>query len=95
MHPITMHVITTAPRVALRGNRLHRRTEGRLVFVVGSPPSGTSFVGEALGSQPGFVDLGEVPLLKAAAPELAALPAARPAPPSRSGATPRPRAARR
>jgi hypothetical protein len=44
--------------------------EERLAFVVGSPRSGTSFTGSALGSQPGWVDLGEVPVLKAAVPEL-------------------------
>jgi hypothetical protein len=61
-----------AGRVALRarGKRFLGRREGRLVFVVGSPRSGTTFVGGALGSQPGFVDLGEVPLLKAAVPRL-------------------------
>jgi len=66
---------STAVRVALRGNRisLGGHEEG-LVFVVGSPRSGTTFVGESLGSQPGFVDLGEVPLLKAAVAELASLP---------------------
>lgn len=66
----------TGARVARRslraGQRLPRlRREDRLVFVVGSPRSGTSFTGAALGSQPGFVDLGEVPLLKAAVPRLA------------------------
>jgi hypothetical protein len=69
----------TAVRVALRGNRGRPaapiRNEERLVFVVGSPRSGTTFVGQALGSQPGFVDLGEVPLLKAIAAQLASLPA--------------------
>jgi hypothetical protein len=44
------------------------------VFVVGSPRSGTTFVGGALGSQPGFVDLGELPLLKATVPRLVQLP---------------------
>jgi hypothetical protein len=44
------------------------------VFVVGSPRSGTTFVGGALGSQPGFVDLGEVPHLKAAVPRLVGRP---------------------
>jgi Sulfotransferase family len=70
----------TAGRVALRGRRSGTRRivrrEGRLVFVVGSPRSGTSFVGRSLGSQPGFVDLGEVPLLKAAVPQLAGRPVA-------------------
>jgi hypothetical protein len=50
--------------------------EGRLVFVVGSPRSGTTFTGHALGSQPGFVDLDEVTPLKAALPRLAGLPPA-------------------
>jgi hypothetical protein len=66
----------TGVRVALRGNTGRRRAssrsrEERLAFVVGSPRSGTSFTGRALGSQPGWVDLGEVPPLKAAVPELA------------------------
>jgi hypothetical protein len=66
---------STAVRVALRGNRLSlRRHEERVVFVVGSPRSGTTFVGESLGSQPGFVDLGEVPLLKAAVADLMTRP---------------------
>src|SRR5262249_4836603 len=47
--------------------------DDRLVFVVGSPRSGTTFLGSAIGSLPGFVDLGEVPALKASVPELAAL----------------------
>ena len=66
---------TTAVRVALRGHRLSLGGhEERIVFVVGSPRSGTTFVGGALGSQPGFVDLGEVPPLKAAVARLAPLP---------------------
>jgi hypothetical protein len=66
----------TAGRVALRARGEHfvGRREERLVFVVGSPRSGTTFVGGALGSQPGFVDLGEVPLLKAAVPRLVERP---------------------
>jgi hypothetical protein len=67
-----------AGRVALRarksGSRQVARRENRMVFVVGSPRSGTTFVGNSLGSQPGFVDLGEVPLLKAAGPRLVGLP---------------------
>ena len=43
------------------------------MFVVGSPRSGTTFLAEAIGSLPGFVDLGEVAPVKAAVPELAAL----------------------
>jgi sulfotransferase family protein len=63
-----------APR---RGASLSERLgklDDRLVFVVGSPRSGTTFLAGALGSLPGFVDLGEVPPLKAAVPELVALP---------------------
>jgi hypothetical protein len=70
-----------AVRVGLRGKRARRLTaavrgDERLVFVVGSPRSGTSFTGAALGAQPGWVDLGEVPILKAAVPTLVALPRA-------------------
>jgi hypothetical protein len=50
------------------------RLDERLVFVVGSPRSGTTFLAGAIGSLPGFVDLGEVAPVKAAVPELAALP---------------------
>ena len=45
----------------------------RIIFVVGSPRSGTTFLATAIGSLPGFVDLGEVAPLKAAIPELSAL----------------------
>jgi protein-tyrosine sulfotransferase len=41
---------------------------------VGSPRSGTTFLGRSLGAQPGLVDLGEVKPIKAAIPELALLP---------------------
>jgi len=62
-----------APR---RGASLRERLgklDDRLVFVVGSPRSGTTFLAGAIGSLPGFVDLGEVAPVKAAVPELAAL----------------------
>jgi len=62
-----------APR---RGASLRERLgplDDRLVFVVGSPRSGTTFLAGAIGSLPGFVDLGEVAPLKAAVAELAAL----------------------
>ena len=52
------------------------RLDDRLVFVVGSPRSGTTFLAGAIGSVPGFVDLGEVAPVKAAVPELAGLPVA-------------------
>lgn len=63
-----------APR---RGAGLRERLgplDERLVFVVGSPRSGTTFLAGAIGSLPGLVDLGEVAPVKAAVPELAALP---------------------
>jgi hypothetical protein len=62
-----------APR---RGGSLRERVgrlDDRLVFVVGSPRSGTTFLAGAIGSLPGFVDLGEVAPLKAAIPKLASL----------------------
>ena len=46
------------------------RLDDRFVFVVGSPRSGTTFLASVIGALPGFVDLGEVPPLKAAVPEL-------------------------
>ena len=59
----------TVARVAQRGLRERGgdptlATE-RIVFVVGSPRSGTTFLAGAVGSQPGFVDLGEVRPVKA------------------------------
>jgi hypothetical protein len=62
--------------VPRRGASLRERLgklDDRLVFVVGSPRSGTTFLAGAIGSLPGFVDLGEVAPVKAAVPELAAL----------------------
>ena len=44
------------------------------MFVVGSPRSGTTFTGRALGSLPGFVDLDEVQPWKAAIPGLLGQP---------------------
>jgi sulfotransferase family protein len=46
----------------------------RIVFVVGSPRSGTTFLAGAVGSQPGFVDLGEVRPVKASIEHWRALP---------------------
>jgi len=62
----------SAARIARRRRRLG--AEERLVFVVGSPRSGTSFTGRALGSLPGFVDLDEVQPWKAAIPGLLGQP---------------------
>jgi hypothetical protein len=62
----------SAVRIARRRRKLG--SEERLVFVVGSPRSGTSFTGHALGSLPGFVDLDEVQPWKAAIPGLLGQP---------------------
>jgi sulfotransferase family protein len=70
--------VRTARRLVRRGGGSLRERLGpldeRLVFVVGSPRSGTTFLAGAIGSLPGFVDLGEVAPLKAAIPDLSALP---------------------
>jgi hypothetical protein len=66
---------TTSARIVLRTrSRPSLRRETRLIFVVGSPRSGTTFLATSLGAQPGLVDLGEVKPLKAAIPELTQLP---------------------
>ena len=62
-----------APRRGASFAERFGRLDDRLVFVVGSPRSGTTFLASAIGSLPGFVDLGEVAPLKAAVPDLAAL----------------------
>jgi hypothetical protein len=69
--------LRVAKRLTLRkggsiGERIGRHDD-RLVFVVGSPRSGTTFLADAIGSLPGFVDLGEVAPVKAAVPELVLL----------------------
>jgi Sulfotransferase family len=63
-----------APRRGATLSERIGRLDDRLVFVIGSPRSGTTFLAGAIGSLPGFVDLGEVAPVKAAVPELAALP---------------------
>jgi hypothetical protein len=70
----------TVARVAQRGWGEHGgdpalATE-RIVFVVGSPRSGTTFLAGAVGSQAGFVDLGEVRPVKAQIERWASLPEA-------------------
>jgi hypothetical protein len=62
-----------APRRGATLGQRFGRLDDRFVFVVGSPRSGTTFLARAIGSLPGFVDLGEVAPLKAAVPELARL----------------------
>ncbi len=44
-----------------------------MVFVIGSPRSGTTFLAGAIGSCPGFLDLGEVAALKGEIPALVLL----------------------
>jgi hypothetical protein len=68
----------TVARVAQRGFRERGgdpalATE-RIVFVVGSPRSGTTFLAGAVGSQPGFVDLGEVRPVKSSIRRWESLP---------------------
>src|SRR6266540_2143238 len=64
-----------AARVASRGHSLPRiHNEGRHIFVVGAPRSGTTFLAGAIAAQPGLVDLGEVQPVKAAIPKLTSLP---------------------
>ena len=70
----------TVARVAPRGFRERGgdpalATE-RIVFVAGSPRSGTTFLAGAVGSQPGFVDLGEVRPVKASIERWTSLPEA-------------------
>jgi hypothetical protein len=74
------HYGRTVARVAQRGfgergGDPSAATEG-IVFVVGSPRSGTTFLAGAVGSQPGFVDLGEVRPVKASTERWASLPEA-------------------
>jgi hypothetical protein len=58
--------VRVAERSLTQRPRLGR--EERLVFVVGCPRSGTTFLGRAIGGLPGFVDFGEVTPWKAALP---------------------------
>jgi Sulfotransferase family len=59
-------------RSALSGRPSLGRLDDRLVFVFGSPRSGTTFLAGTIGSLPGFADLGEVNPLKAAIPDVSA-----------------------
>jgi Sulfotransferase family len=77
LHLRTLHRVL--PRAGFSRARIGA-LDGRLVFVVGSPRSGTTFLGNSLGSLPGFVDLGEVASLKAEIPALANAPAEEAAP---------------
>jgi hypothetical protein len=73
-----MLLYVKAGRRAIAAGGLSRAALGalddRMVFVFGSPRSGTTFLAGAIGSAPGFVDLGEVHPLKSSVPDLIALP---------------------
>jgi Sulfotransferase family len=74
---LRLHAATarrTVRRYGIHPTRALAALDERMVFVVGSPRSGTSFSAVALGGVPGFADLGEVNALKAAVPSLAAAP---------------------
>lgn len=59
-------------RSALSGRPSLGHLDDRLVFVFGSPRSGTTFLAGAIGGLSGFADLGEVNPLKAAIPDVSA-----------------------
>jgi Sulfotransferase family len=63
------HVLRRHP---LSARALAEPLDQRMVFVVGCPRSGTTFLARSIGSCPGFVDLGEVAAYKAAIPDLVA-----------------------
>lgn len=69
----TKRILPKAPLSRQRFGRL----DDRFVFVVGSPRSGTTFLGSAIGSVPGLLDLGEVEPLKDAIRRIATLDQAR------------------
>lgn len=70
--------LKTARRLLRRGplrlGSARAQLDDRVVFVFGSPRSGTTFLAGAIGRLPGFVDLTEVAALKARVPELARMP---------------------
>jgi hypothetical protein len=71
-----LHLKTTRRLLLRRGLSLagaKAPLEKQMVFVVGSPRSGTTFLAGAIGRLPGFVDLTEVAALKAAIPGLVRL----------------------
>jgi hypothetical protein len=77
LHTAALQLKTAQRVVRTGGGSLRERfgaADDRLVFVLGCPRSGTTFLGRSLGALPGFVDLGEVKALKAAIPEFAAQP---------------------
>jgi hypothetical protein len=76
MRSAVLHLKTTRRLLRRRGLSFagaKAPLEERVVFVFGSPRSGTTFLAGAIGRLPGFVDLTEVAALKAAIPELVKL----------------------
>jgi Sulfotransferase family len=76
LRPAALHLRVAKRLAPRRGASLRERfgpLDDRVVFVLGSPRSGTTFLAGAIGSVPGFVDLGELAPVKAAVPELAHL----------------------
>lgn len=76
MRAAVLHLKTTRRLLRRRGLSLagaRAPLEERMVFVFGSPRSGTTFLAAAIGGLPGFVDLTEVAALKSAIPELVTL----------------------
>jgi len=80
VNPAEAGLYAASARRVLRARGLHalgerlRGPDERLVFVVGSPRSGTTFLAGVMGEQPGFVDLSEVNPHKAAIPHLVGYP---------------------
>lgn len=73
MTSLPLHLYLRAvKRSAFSGRPSLGRLDDRLVFVFGSPRSGTTFLAGALGSLTGFADLGEVNPLKARIPDISA-----------------------
>jgi hypothetical protein len=74
MGRLKLHAAAIARVFPRGGGRERLGREERLVFVLGSPRSGTTFLAGTIGALPGFVDLGEVLPLKSAVPRLVGLP---------------------
>jgi hypothetical protein len=73
MEGLELYAATARRSVRRHGIRPHRALgslDPAMVFVVGCPRSGTTFTAGAIGSVPGYFDLGEVNRLKAAVPDL-------------------------
>lgn len=76
LHSTALQLRTAGRLIRARGVSLRGAVsalDDQMVFVFGCPRSGTTFLAGAIGSCPGFVDLGEVAALKAAVASLARL----------------------